>query len=144
MVIHLVKLCVGVETVEDLQAWIDQRQAQRVREGLAAEQIHTTRMTPKRRDEILAGGSLYWVIKGAVQARQPIIDLRAIRGEDGIGRCQIVMSPELVRTEAQPKRAFQGWRYFKASDTPRDLDPALATSDLPAAFVRELADLGLL
>ncbi len=144
MTIHLIKLCVGVDSVDDLEAWIAQRQAQRRLEGQPAEQIHTTRMTPKRQAELLDGGSLYWVIKGAVLARQPIIDLRAVTGEDGIKRCQIVMAPELVRTESQPKRAFQGWRYLKAADAPRDLDPLMENSDLPPAFLRELADLGLL
>lgn len=144
MTLHLIKLCVGVDSVDDLEAWIAQRQAQRALEGQPAEQIHTTRMTPKRQAELLDGGSLYWVIKGVVLARQPIVDLRSVTGEDGIKRCQIVMAPELVRTESQPKRAFQGWRYLKAADAPADLNPLMANSDLPSAFLRELADLGLL
>lgn len=144
MTVHIVKLCVGVDSVDDLEHWIEHRQHQRALSGEPAEQIHTTRMTPKRREEILDGGSLYWVIKGMIVARQSIIDLRQVVSEDGISRCQIVMAPELVRTESQPKRPFQGWRYLKAQDAPRDLDPLAGGDDLPESFRRELADLGLL
>ena len=144
MTVHIIKLCVGVDSVDDLEAWIEHRQQQRALNGEAREQIHTTRMFPKRKDEILDGGSLYWVIKGMVLARQPIMDLRQVRGEDGISRCEIVMEPTLYRTESMPKRAFQGWRYLKASDAPRDLGQVGADDGLPEAFRRELADLGLL
>ncbi|WP_316861678.1 DUF1489 family protein [uncultured Cohaesibacter sp.] len=144
MTVHLIKLCVGVDRVDDLEHWIAQRQLVRLAAGEAPEQIHTTRMTPKRRDELLDGGSLYWVIKGMVLARQRIIDLRSVVTADGISRCQIVMDPELVRTEAQPKRAFQGWRYLKASEAPRDLIALDGDDDLPPDFRRELAELGLL
>nr|WP_321456702.1 DUF1489 domain-containing protein [uncultured Cohaesibacter sp.] len=144
MTVHIVKLCVGVDSVDDLEHWIEHRRYLHSIAGEADEHIHTTRMTPKRRDEILDGGSLYWVIKGMILARQQIIDLRQIVSEDGISRCQIVMDPVLVRTESQPKRAFQGWRYLKANEAPRDLNPLSEDDDLPADFRRELADLGLL
>lgn len=144
MTVHIIKLCVGVDSVDDLERWIEQRQQIRALNGEPMEQIHTTRMTPKRQDEILDGGSLYWVIKGMVLARQRIVDLRSVTSEDGISRCQIVMEPKLYRTEAQPRRAFQGWRYLKVGDAPADLDPLRANDDLPEAFRRELADLGLL
>ena len=144
MTVHLMKLCVGVDSVDDLEARIAQRQHVQALNGEAVEQIHTTRMSPKRREEILDGGSLFWVIKGMILARQPIIDLRQVTGEDGIGRCQIVMESKLYRTESQPKRAFQGWRYLKVTDAPRDLNPLSGGGDLPEAFRRELADLGLL
>ena len=144
MTVHIIKLCVGVDSVDDLESWIKHRQQIRALNGEPDEQIHTTRMTPKRSREILEGGSLYWVIKGMVLARQTIVDLRQVQGEDGISRCQIVMKPHLVRTEGQPKRAFQGWRYLKPSDAPRDLDPLAGGDDLPESFRRELADLGLL
>ena len=144
MTVHMMKLCVGVDSVDDLEAWITHRQQVRALSGEPLEQIHTTRMNPKRRDEILDGGSLYWVIKGMILARQPIIDLRQVTGEDGITRCEIVMEPTLYRTESQPKRAFQGWRYLKVSDAPRDLQSLSGGEDLPESFRRELADLGLL
>ena len=140
----MIKLCVGVDSVDDLERWAEQRRHLRALNGEPDEHTHTTRMFPKRRDEIIDGGSLYWVIKGMVLARQSILDLRQVRTEDGINRCQIVLEPEIVRTEALPRRAFQGWRYFKPSDAPRDLDPLRGGDDLPESFRRELAELGLL
>jgi len=142
--VHLIKLCVGIDAVEDLARW----QAHRAREsgGVAAayRPRHITRMWPKRAAEVLAGGSLYWVIKGFVQARQQILSLDEVMGEDGIRRCAIVMAPELIRTTATPRRPFQGWRYLAASDAPIDL-PQKRTSEepLPEAMANALAEIGL-
>lgn len=145
MVMHLQKLCVGVDTIEGLQAWIDFRADQARLQGRKAEQFHTTRATPKQRDAILAGGSLYWVIKGVMQARQHIIDLRPSVGEDGITRCDIVLEPRLIATEMRPRRPFQGWRYLKPEDAPRDLKSGVqGEGELPAELRLELAELGLL
>lgn len=143
MTIHLIKLCVGVESIDDLRTWINWKLTQLRQAGLVAEQYHTTRMVPKRKDELLDGGSLYWVIKGQIQARQRLLDIRPFKGEDGIGRCHLVLEPTLVETQWSPKRAFQGWRYLKPEDAPQD--QALAgQDDLPHELRRELADLGLL
>ncbi|MFV2092392.1 MAG: DUF1489 family protein, partial [Hyphomicrobiales bacterium] len=107
------------------------------------------RHMPRRRDEILgscgagSGGSLYWVIRGVVQVRQPIAELRAVTGEDGIKRCAIVLAPELVATLPVPRRPFQGWRYLPASEAPGDLADT-STQDLPPELRVELAELGLL
>lgn len=145
MMMHLQKLCVGVDSVEDLQAWIDFRAEQARLHGRAPEQFHTTRSMPKQRDEILNGGSLYWVIKGAMQARQYIIDLRSSVGDDGITRCDIVLEPRLIQTRMQPRRPFQGWRYLKPADAPPDLRCLSADEDdLPPEMRIELAELGLL
>ena len=95
MPLHIIKLCVGADSIEDLQQWIDETQAERRRLGRPAEQVHTTRMAPRRRDEVLDGGSLYWVIRGVLQVRQPIRDLRPVKGDDGIERCEIVLEPVL-------------------------------------------------
>ena len=78
-------------------------------------------MFPKRRDEVLAGGSLYWVIKGVILVRQPILDLEERGDAEGRGFCRILLDPKLVRTEPSGKRSFQGWRYFEANDAPPDL-----------------------
>jgi hypothetical protein len=102
-------------------------------------------MIPKRRDEILQGGSLYWVIRGHVQVRQRLLDIRPFRDADGVRRCRLVLEPVLVPTEWQPRRAFQGWRYLAPKDAPADLSPDSASlSALPAHLRRELAELGLL
>ena len=145
MALNLVKLCVGVSAVEELQAWIDYRLDEKRRLGLDVCQTHTTRMIPKRKDELLDGGSLYWVIKGNIQVRQRLVDLRPFTDPEGIRRCDLVLEPKLVFTEWQPRRAFQGWRYLKGEDSPADLgNLARGLQALPPKLRSELADLGLL
>lgn len=145
MSLNLVKLCVGVNAVEDLQAWIDHGLADKRRKGLEEIQFHTTRMVPRRADELLDGGSLYWVIKGQIQVRQRILEIRPFTDTSGISRCRIVLEPRLVPTQWQPRRAFQGWRYLKGKDAPADLARRGAgLMALPPELRRELADLGLL
>jgi Uncharacterized conserved protein len=135
--VNLIKLCVGAEKVEDLIAW----QASRYGKGPA---MHVTRMWPKRADEILNGGSLYWVFKGAVLARQRVLELSEMMGADGIARCAIVLDREVVRTEALMRRPFQGWRYLKPEDAPRDLPQGRAREDaLPRELAVALAEIGL-
>ncbi len=145
MALNLVKLCVGVDAIEDLEGWIAFRLAERRRCGEPVEQFHTTRMIPKRADELLDGGSLYWVIRGNIQVRQRLLEIRPFRDPDGIRRCHLMLEPELVPTQWQPRRAFQGWRYLLPADAPADLaDGGEGLAELPAEFRRELADLGLL
>src|SRR5665648_1258249 len=86
---HLVKLCVGVETVQDLRAWQAERLRTLARAGKTLELCHRTLQAPRRRDEILDGGSLYWVVKGFVLVRQRIVDLRADTKDDGRACCGI-------------------------------------------------------
>ena len=121
MTLHLVKLCVGVSAIEELQVWIDYRQGERKRLGQPPESIHTTRMIPKRVAELLDGGSLYWVIKGQIAARERLLDLRPVVGADGIGRTDLVLSGDVVPVHPRPCRPFQGWRYLAAKDAPADL-----------------------
>ncbi|MEZ5791564.1 MAG: DUF1489 family protein [Nitratireductor sp.] len=144
MALHLVKLCVGVSSVEELVAWIDWRLDEKRRLGQAAEQKHTTRMVPKRAAELLDGGSLYWVIKGNVQIRQELIDIRPFTDKEGIQRCDLVLHPKPVLTQWQPRRAFQGWRYLTAEDAPPDLGRGKGANALPPHLRAELAELGLL
>ncbi|MDH3663149.1 MAG: DUF1489 family protein [Alphaproteobacteria bacterium] len=145
MTLHLVKLCVGVDTVEDLQDWVTFRLAEKRRAGEPVEHFHTTRMMPRRGDELLDGGSLYWVIRGNVQVRQRLQEIRPFRDKDGIRRCKLVLEPKLVLTEWQPRRAFQGWRYLAAKDAPRDIAGDRARiAALTPKLRRELAELGLL
>lgn len=142
MPLHLIKLCVGVDSVEDLERSRDRRVAERKARGEPAVSRHVTRMTPKRAEEILEGGSLYWVIKRVIQCRQRIISLDEVRDADGTKRCAIVMDPEIVRTNPSPKRPFQGWRYLKDSDAPGDLTAATGGADLPDDLRRKLIEIG--
>jgi len=141
MALSLVKLCVGVTTVEELAEWIA---SLRDASGKPREQVHTTRMIPRRMDELLDGGSLYWVIKGNVQVRQRLLDVRPFTDGEGIERCHLVLDRELVPTYWQPRRAFQGWRYLSPSDAPPDLSGHGGAASLPPALRLELAQLGLL
>ena len=140
----MLKLCVGCDSIDDLQSWIDERGARMRASGQPVEHFHTTRMVPKRVAELLDGGSLYWVIKGGVQARQRLIDVRPFTDTDGIGRCHLVLDQELSPTIWQPRRPFQGWRYMRSEDTPGDVGSGSDLREMPAALRRELADLGLL
>ncbi|MFD0987122.1 DUF1489 family protein [Methyloligella solikamskensis] len=144
MALHLLKLCVGIDSLQHLRDWQEKRLAQHRAAGRPAELIHRTTQTPRRRDEILDGGSLYWVIKGVVLARQPIVDLRPGTWDDGRTCCSIVMSPELIATRAQPRRAFQGWRYLTDEDAPADLLQGDGLSDIPQEMVRDLRELCLI
>jgi hypothetical protein len=143
--LHLIKLCVGCVSVSDLQDWIRQKLNERKKRGLSREHMHRTRMVPKRLEELLDGGSLYWVIRGAVMCRQRLIDVRPFTDKDGISRCHLVLEPKLTPVEPRPWRAFQGWRYLEPKDAPRDLDRvAPGARSMPEALRRELRELGLL
>ena len=144
MALHIIKLCVGAESVEDLAQWIEARLADRRAAGLPEEQVHTTRMTPRRADEIIGEGSLYWVIKGFVQVRQRILAIRPSVGRDGIERCDLVLEPVLYTTEMQPRRPFQGWRYLRPEDAPRDRPRGAGDEAIPDEMRRALAELGLI
>ncbi|WP_294646376.1 DUF1489 domain-containing protein [uncultured Aureimonas sp.] len=140
MPLHMIKLCVGVDSVEELEAHVRTR----LSSGPGAEQTHVTRVMPKRADEMIGAGSLFWVIKGQVQVRQPILRFDAIRTEDGIERCRIVLKPDFIRTWPLPKRPFQGWRYLTPEDAPADLGDGADLTELPPTLRLELAELGLL
>ncbi|QPC87636.1 DUF1489 family protein [Mesorhizobium sp. NBSH29] len=145
MPLNLVKLCVGCDSVEDLEEWISFRLDERRRVGDPVEYFHTTRMVPTRGAEIIEGGSLYWVVKGKVQCRQRVTEIRPFVDGQGIGRCHIMLDPQVLRTEWQPRRAFQGWRYLTPADAPSDLGHGrVGWAELPAELRQELAQLGLL
>ncbi len=139
--INLVKLSVGTESVDGLEAWQEMRREQ----TSSPYSFHITRMWPKREKEILNGGSIYWVIKGSIQARQQIVGLEEVIGEDGVRRCAILLDPKLVRTQAAIRRPFQGWRYLKAEDTPPDLPEGREEEEpLPTELATALAEIGIL
>ena len=144
MALHLIKLCVGCDGIEDLEEWIAMKLDERRRAGEPVEHFHTTRMVPNRTAE-LDGGSLYWVIKGNVQCRQRLLGVRPFTDKEGIGRCRLMLDPEVVPTQWQPRRAFQGWRYLKPEDAPADFSKGRsALLQMPPQLRRELAELGLL
>jgi hypothetical protein len=146
MPLHLIKLAVGCDSVRELKQWVAERMATAKKKGLPQRHIHITRMTPKREEEILAGGSLYWVIRGEIAAREKIIALEPFRDKDGIGRCRIVMQPKVIAVSPRPMRPFQGWRYLKPDSAPPDLGKTAAkgVAAMPEPLRRELRDLGLL
>src|SRR5579862_767070 len=145
MALNLIKLCVGADSVRDLEDWIKQKLKAKRKAGERAEHIHRTRMVPKRAAELTDGGSLYWVIRGEVMCRQRIRDVRPFRDKDGIGRCGLVLDRKVVLVEPRPYRAFQGWRYLAAKDAPRDLDQAVkGAAAMPETLRRELRELGLM
>jgi len=145
MPLHLIKLCVGCDSVSDLEDWIKQKLKEKKRRGQKVEHIHTTRMVPKRAEELISGGSLYWVIRGQITCRERILDVRPFTDKDGIGRCRVVLDGKLVLVEPRPRGAFQGWRYLQANEAPRDLSRAApGAARMPEAMRRELQQLGLL
>ncbi|HSF95066.1 MAG TPA: DUF1489 domain-containing protein [Thermohalobaculum sp.] len=143
--LHLVKLCVGTDSIEDLRTWQSARSAERLAAGQDPRPRHVTRMWPKRADELLAGGSLYWVIRGVIRVRQKIAALEEARGEDGIRRCAIILEPALIPTVPRPRSAFQGWRYFRPEDAPQDIGAAPGDEpDLPPGLREALTKFGVL
>jgi hypothetical protein len=145
MPLHLIKLCVGCDSIQDLEEWIEENRVHAARLRRPFEQTHTTRMVPKRMEEIVGGGSLYWVIKGQVACRQRLLAIRPFTDGEGIGRCRLVLEPVVVPVEPRPYRAFQGWRYLDGKDAPRDLGRGQGDlAQMPEQMRRDLADLGLL
>ncbi len=143
--VHLLKLSVGSESLATLHDWQFTRIAQNQAAGFGPIYTHVTRMWPRREADLLDGGSIYWIIKGSVACRQRILGFDERRGEDGIRRCAIVLEPNLIRTAPQPRRAFQGWRYLDAADTPNDIGPYDPHNpEMPQELATELAALGVL
>jgi hypothetical protein len=130
MGLHIIKLGVGVPDVE----WLEKRAA-----GGKPLVVHT-RMTPKRAAEIEDGGSLFWVVKGTIVCRQPVLDISTL-GEGKASRCEITLEPRVIRTAPMGRRPFQGWRYFEAKDVPADLD-MLEAGEAPEELVKQLRELG--
>ena len=138
MTVHLKKLSVGATSLESIIEW----QNVRITRGLDI--IHPTRNWPRRASEILDGGSLYWVIKGKMSARQKITDLREVTRDDGRPACGIILKPGLIPVWPSRSRAFQGWRYLEVDDAPSDMPVSDDATPLPAELASELRELGLL
>ncbi len=139
--LNLVKLSVGTESVDSLIAW----QATARAKGPDGLPRHVTRMWPKREDELLNGGSIYWVIKGFVTVRQRLVGIERASYADGTPATELVLDPLHVRTVPTPHRPFQGWRYLLPEDAPADLDDLPGgMADMPPEMLAELRHLGLL
>ncbi|WP_417318510.1 DUF1489 family protein [Emcibacter sp.] len=141
MTVHLLKLCVGIDSVEHLIE-VRKGREQTLPDGRPYN-YHITRFAPKRAEEVLDGGALYWVIKGFILVRQPIIGFEEVKTDNGT-KCKIILDTGLVRTESQPRRPHQGWRYLEPADAPRDLPEGQRADDLPKALRRDLQELGLI
>lgn len=151
MTVHLLKLCVGVSDVLQLvqeHERLAKKAARRSKKPV--EDQHWTRMRPKRVDEVLDGGSLFWVIRGIIRVRHRILRLDEVTDADGQEYCAIVYDPKVILVEPRPRRAFQGWRYLEAEDAPPDLPNqrqalanAAAEGDMPRDMLAELRTLGL-
>src|SRR3978361_636152 len=145
MPLHLIKLAVGCESVKELKGWVAERIQTAKKKSLPQHHIHITRMTPKRGEELLSGGSLYWVIRGEIAAREKIIGIEPFRDSDGIGRCRLVMQPKVIAVLQRPMRAFQGWRYLAHSEVTADLESAgTGVAAMPEPLRRERRELRLL
>lgn len=145
MTLHLVKLCVGAASIEDLAEWQRENRRCKTRDGKAGV-YHPTYQFPKRRDELLDGGSLYWVIRGTILVRQKLLSLDDGTRDDGTPCCHLVLAPPLIPVRPTPRRAFQGWRYLDDEDAPPDLKTGKRdqVAVMPAKMRKKLADLGLL
>lgn len=147
MTLHILKLCVGATSIEDLAAWQAERLRERAARGAKPRLFHATLQTPRRQAELLDGGSLYWVIKGTIQVRQRLVGFEEGSKEDGSPCCLMLLDPELVPVRPVPRRAFQGWRYLPGDDAPADLGGGGDDADLaamPADMRRALMELGLI
>ncbi|MDA0241694.1 MAG: DUF1489 domain-containing protein [Proteobacteria bacterium] len=147
MPVHLLRMAVGIESLDHLRDRQAERMAQSPGGKGKARLLTYTRNVPKRADELIADGSIYWVVKRFVRVRQKILSIEPITTEEGRRRCQIELDPTLVRTELHPHKAFQGWRYLRLEDAPPDQKEgaeAEGDEDIPAEMAAELRNLGLL
>jgi hypothetical protein len=141
--LHLVKLCVGADSIADLKSWVEERVRERRKRRETLRSLHVTRMVPTRAQEIVDGGSLYWVIRGQLSARQRLLEIEPFQDADGVGRCRLWLDPDVVELAPRPMRAFQGWRYLKHAEAPADLGKG-GEAAMPEELRRTLGELGLL
>ena len=144
--VNIVKLAVGVQSVEELvliqKRFLNQPGAQ-TSKGF----YHSTKLMPKKHEAIVKSGSLYWVIKGVICARQKILSITKQEDPDGIKRCKIFLDNSIIKTAPVRKKPFQGWRYLKKNRTPADITDPLTTTfddDIPLKVQQQLLEVGLL
>ena len=138
--INIVKICVGAKFVEELWFW----QQEKLSKNSNANIVHVTRMRPRRENELLNGGSIYWVFKGYILARQRILSLDEVRTSDGVMKCSLVLDPDIYLTYPVKKRPFQGWRYLKEEDSPKDFEKFIPGNEsFPKDLKLALSELGI-
>lgn len=142
--IHMIKLCVGVATLEELEGYREERAHWWGADYGEDVHVHRTRTRPRRAAEMEGVSSIYWVISGVIRCRQPILRLAEAVDEQGLPCCDIIMSPEMVRTVPRPKGPFQGWRYLDPKDVPPDLESHGFAEAGSVELAEELAKLGLI
>ena len=141
--LHIIKLSVGTESLDDLVGWQKQFLNYKKAQGFKPELIHPTRQWPKRADEVLAGGSIYWVIKGFIVGRQKMVEFRKVT-KNGIPHCGLIYDSKMIPVRMTPRKAFQGWRYLDPKDAPPDRKLGDNIDEMPEKMKKELAELGLL
>jgi hypothetical protein len=140
----MIKLCVGVATLEELESYRAERAHWWGADYGEHVHVHRTRTMPKRAAEMVGAASIYWVISGVIRARQPILRLAPAVDEQGLACCDIIMAPDMVRVVPRPRQPFQGWRYLEPGDAPADLGAAGFAEDGGAELALELSRLGLI
>ena len=141
---HMIKLCVGVATLEELESYREERAHWWGADYGENIHVHRTRTMPKRRAEMEGQGSIYWVISGVIRCRQPILRLADATDKEGLSCCDIIMSPDMIRVSPRPKSPFQGWRYLDPKDAPPDLGKGGFAEEGDPELALELSRLGLI
>ena len=144
--VNIVKLAVGVRSVEEL-ALIQKRFLNQPGGQISKGFYHSTKLMPKKHEAIVESGSLYWVIKGVICARQKIVEIIKQEDTDGVKRCRIYLGNSIIKTTPIRKRPFQGWRYLKKNRTPADIiDPITANfdDDIPLEVQQQLLEVGVI
>lgn len=145
MTVHLLKMAVGIDTVAHLSRVQRLRLEKAAAAGGSGDLRHFTRHAPRRAREVTGEGSIYWIIKGYVRARQHILGIERVAGHEGRKRCALILDPDLVKTELLPHKPIQGWRYLDPAGAPSDMNVAApADTSLPPDMAAELRALGLL
>ncbi len=141
---HMIKLCVGVATLEELESYRGERAHWWGADYGDDVHVHRTRTRPRQAEAIEKSGSIYWVIGGVIRCRQKVLRLAEATDTEGLACCDIIMAPDLIRVVPRPKGPFQGWRYLRPAEAPADVDPRNADEGGDMELAEELARLGLI
>lgn len=144
MYVNLLRTGVGVDSIDHLYELQEFRRTSPDSNGFA---FLTTRNTPTRANDLINGGSVYWIIRQQICVRQIIADIQTHKDEDGRSFCLVLLDPALILTNPVPHRHIQGWRYLAPEKAPADLrpfEPHQQTDDIDPRLAKDLAAAGLL